>query len=917
MSKSISTSSHTPVEDITRPLLWAFLLLPAVLVPSFAFLLYSLPTMSWWFLSAFLVSLLVYLGWCRSILKRMQVLRQQHLQESQEFAQLFQLSSDLLCIAGTDGFFKRINPAFTHVLGHPEETMLSTSFLEFVHPDDREKTIREVEKLSQGLPSILFENRYRCLDGTYKWLSWKSVPMGSLLYSIARDITQQKRYEDTLQKNQVLLQQAAQTNETENTLLKIMHEQHSIPEMLKKILDVLAQQQQLYVSCVYLFDEWEGALFCVASHAAPRNLEKRFLLGEGLVGEVAQHGEVKIINTQEFSFFLETGIQSLVPTTVALFPLSCQNKMLGVLVVGSIHSVEQQKIEFLQRICKHLSITIDNQYKYQEQQELSRQLAQTGRKLAEQNRLLEHANRMKSEFLAAMSHELRTPLNAIIGFSDLLHDGIIGTSSEEIREYSGEILDSGKHLLSLINDILDLSKIEAGRIELRLVRESPIPLLKNSLSIVKEKAVTQHIQLESDIEDQLDPLVFDSLRVKQVVYNLLSNAVKFSRAGGQVTLQARQIKAPSSQNANQEQTWLEIAVLDQGIGIAERDLERIFLPFEQVDSSMTRTHGGTGLGLSLSRKLVELHGGSLQVESELGVGSRFSFRIPYGLQPTIDNDGPQTFAIFKKPSPSQAQIAPHDTATPQQSKILVVEDDPATAKELEHVIASFHSHMIWCQTVDEALDILAQQKPNAIILDLILPGRSGWEFLTELRKHPHHHNIPVVIVSIAADLQRGMALGAAQVLQKPVRQHQLQEALRAVGIEPKESQSQYHILVVDDDPKAMEIVSKYLQFEGHIVHRAYGGQEAIDIASWLQPDLIILDLYMPHITGFDVVETLSKFNSYTQVPILVMTAQTLSAQEKESLTPKVVRVLQKGDISREGLLREVQRALQKRGKQPS
>src|SRR5450830_1842693 len=420
--------------------------------------------------------------------------------------------------------------------------------------------------------------------------------------------------------------------------------------------------------------------------------------------------------------------------------------------------------------------------------------------LQQKNAELEEASRMKSEFLANMSHELRTPLNAIMGFSEVLRDGLMGEMPDRQRGLIGNIFSSGQHLLALINDILDLSKVEAGKMMLDLEPVQVASLFANSLSIIREKAAARRIQLVMDAPEELGSIRADARKVKQIVYNLLSNAVKFTHEGGQVTLRAGRVpRADVGQPSgawtgrsfpladNEFAEFLEISVTDSGIGISGDGLERLFQPFSQIDSGLARKFEGTGLGLVMVKLLAELHGGAVAVESALGEGSCFTVWLPLR--------APEEGALTPAEEPAASRIeAPAGART-----ALVVEDDVKSA-ELIRVLLEAEGFKVLHATSAEAALVLAVQQPLSLItLDIVLPNMDGWEFLNRLKQMPDLRRIPVVIISSPANRKKGLALGAAAVVQKTMSRDAFYELLLAMGLFPVSKGHTLKVLVVDDD----------------------------------------------------------------------------------------------------------------------
>jgi len=538
--------------------------------------------------------------------------------------------------------------------------------------------------------------------------------------------------------------------------------------------------------------------------------------------------------------------------------------------------------------------------------------------LQQKNAELEDASRMKSEFLANMSHELRTPLNAIIGFSEILRDGLVGAMTDKQRNFTGDILRSGQHLLSLINDILDLSKVEAGKMLLDLDPVEVSSLFVNSLTIVREKAATRHIRLALEAEDGLGSMMVDARKVKQIVYNLLSNAVKFTPDGGQVTLRAasvprarvgqRQEPGTGSGRAflpseNTFAEFLEISVTDSGIGIAAEDLEHLFKPFSQIDSGLARRFDGTGLGLAMVKLLADLHGGSVAVDSEVDVGSRFTVWLPLR---RMEAESPAP------PAPTGSST-PVDIAAPVHASdartALVVDDDLTSANLIRIQLEAEGFTVLHAASSEEGLHLATQQPLSLITLDIALPKMDGWEFLTRIKRVPALRHVPVVIISILADFSRGFALGAAAVMQKPVTRKELYDSLAQLGLLAPADGPPLTVLVVDDDPKAVELVAVRLAAIGATVLRAHGGQEAIDLARAQLPHLIVLDLMMPAVNGFDVVEALRERPATARIPIIVMTAKRITPEDHQRLDGVVTTIMEKGQFDRARFATEVRRAM--------
>ena len=496
--------------------------------------------------------------------------------------------------------------------------------------------------------------------------------------------------------------------------------------------------------------------------------------------------------------------------------------------------------------------------------------------LEQSNAQLKEANKHKSVFLASMSHELRTPLNAILGFSELLMDsGKEAFTPDTRHRFLEQIHSSGKHLLGLINDILDLSKIEAGQMELRLQTVDIAEVAEQVRSTVEPLAVQKLITITVDAANA-GSIVADAGKVKQMLLNLVSNAIKFTPDNGTVAIKTRRLNDA-----------VELAVIDTGIGIAKEDFDRVFHEFQQLDAGVGRQQPGTGLGLTLTRRFANLHGGDVRLESEVGKGSVFTITLPLETRRSHEAPAPP---LVKQPQP-----------TDKRQLVLVVEDDPAAAELLIRQIerAGFRTQV--ARMGNQALAEARAQQPAAITLDILLPDLDGWEVLTRLKNDTATSKIPVIVVSVVDNPELGIALGALDYFVKPVAAGELMSRLakfkigHAAGKQPT-------VLVVDDEAANREWLERVLEPAGFTVVMAEGGQQAIDIARASPPDLVMLDLMMPNVTGFDVVEALRSHPSTQNIPIMVLTAKTLTDNDIRQLNGHVSTILRRGSTGASDLL---------------
>src|ERR1700736_152712 len=502
------------------------------------------------------------------------------------------------------------------------------------------------------------------------------------------------------------------------------------------------------------------------------------------------------------------------------------------------------------------------------------------------NREVERATQMKSKFLASMSHELRTPLNAIVGFSDLLAEQTAGALNDKQKRFVNHIKQGSAHLLQLINDILDLSKIEAGQLELHCEYFHLKDALPEVLSTIRPLAMAKNIQVEHMLEIDR-PAYADRVRFKQILYNLLSNAVKFTPKDGRISIACAE-----------DEDFVSISVTDTGIGIRAEDQAVVFEEFRQVEGAKDSTQEGTGLGLAITKRLVEQQGGKISLVSELGKGSRFSFTLPAGAK----TETSATDAASATP--------PHRAVAEGRKPLVLVVDDEGPARELLASYLDPEYRTAMAESGAEAVRTAQQLQPDAITLDVLMPGSSGFETLAALRKNPETANIPIIVVSIVDQKQVGFALGAADYLIKPIRKSVLLEAIRKHV--PYKADDDAAILLVDDDPGTLTLLEETLRAAGYETQSVRSGARALEVLSSKLISAVLLDLLMPGMDGFEVIRHVRQEATLKELPILVMTGKSLTPEESALLARDTQALFQKNGSWQQQLMVEVGRVVQGR-----
>jgi PAS domain S-box-containing protein len=792
-----------------------------------------------------------------------------------DLREFIDLSLNLLCIAGTDGYFKYVNPACESTLGYTSEELLSRPYIEFVHPDDRQATVSEAAHVASGRSTLSFENRYRRKDGAYRWLLWSAIVRAErgLIYCVAADVTERK-YEES--------RQAAQYAVT-----RVLADAPTLASATPRILQAICESLDWSVGAIWRVDQKEQLLRCVETWRKPPAQLKEFdritrsgifAPGVGLPGRVwlqAQPAWIEDV-TREPNF-PRASIAAQDDLHAAFgFPILLGSEVLGVLEFFS-HEIQQPDAKLL----RMMSAIGSQLGQFIERKAGEDALRVYARDLEIARGHAEQATRAKSEFLANISHEIRTPMNAIIGMTELV---LATHMTREQREYLNAIQGSADALLTLVNDLLDFSKIEARKLQLDHVGFNLHDALEDTMRVLAPRAHQKGVELACHIQpDVPDALVGDPLRLRQIVMNLVGNAIKFTEHG-EVVLR---VQAESRRNGN---AHLHFSVTDTGIGIPLEKRTIIFEAFSQADSSTTRRYGGTGLGLAISAQLVELMGGTISVESQLGSGSTFHFTAWFEVQ---------------QPGTDKPSQAPWRTVA--DLPVLIVDDNTTNRRILEAVLANWHMRPVAVEGGPSALTTLeasvrAKQPFALVLLDGHMPDMDGFTVAERISNDHRYAGTKLVMLTSAGqpeDVVRCRKLGISAYLTKPIKQSELFDVIvSAIGqpfaarprtAKPRKKtlsvQAGLHVLVAEDNHVNQLLATRVFEKLGHQVTVVSDGRQALAAVQAGQFDLIAMDVQMPEMDGLETTTAIRAWErtTGTHIPIIAMTAHAMKADREACL----------------------------------
>jgi PAS domain S-box-containing protein len=785
------------------------------------------------------------------------------IQSDSELRALFSSMTDVIVVYDKEGRYIRIAPTNPSRLFRAPADLLGKTIQEALPKDTHEPFMAAINNALKTGETTKLEYSLE-IEGQKYWFDASVAALGEdQVFWVARDITDRKQFEETLSRQNEYLATSAEIGRLITSTLDLQ-------TLFSRTVNLITERFGFYYASIFIIEETGfNAVLQEATGKAGEEMKRNhhFLTvgSRSIVGTVASTGKSLIVSNTAIDTTFRPN--PLLPDTraEAAIPLRIGQRTIGAIDIQStkINAFMQDDIQVLQALADQVAVAIDNARSYELSQEAVREMREL--------------DRIKSQFLANMSHELRTPLNSIIGFSRVILKGIDGPLTDLQQQDLNAIYNSGQHLLRLINDILDLSKIDAGKMELAFDDVNVADTINSVIPTINGVLKDKPIQLKQSIAPNLPLIRADPMRLRQVLINLLSNAAKFTD-DGIITVEAGLILNSAGQQE------IMVSVNDTGPGIAPEDQAMLFQPFTQVDASATRKTGGTGLGLSISRSLIEMHGGRIGVHSTVGKGSTFYF----------------TLAI---PKIEPKEISPSNIGT---KIILSIDDDVNVTNLYERYLQPQGYQVIALSDPTQVKDRISQLHPIAITLDIMMPGRDGWSVLNDLKSDPETRDIPVIVCSILEAEDKGFNLGASEYLVKPILEDDLLNALNRLN----QHGNIHEVLVIDDDPTDLRLIGKMLDsYPGFRAILAEGGEQGWGKITSNPPSAIILDLFMPKMDGFSILEKLRATPGLTEIPVVVVSGLDLSSDQKKQLDEFGQKLLQKGSINEKELLQQLDKAL--------
>jgi len=789
--------------------------------------------------------------------------------ESRKFRLGLERSADAVFLTDLDGTIVYANPSFEKVYGFPLDEVIGQNpriIKSGVIPQEQYRyfwdTLLNKETVAGELVNKTKDGRLIPIEGTNSPILDENGNILGFL-AIHSDITKRKEDEEALQRRNEYLAASSEIGRLVTSTL-------DLETIFDRSVNLILERFGFYYASIFILEEdnFKAVLQEATGKAGKKLKERKHTLTVGsnsTVGKASASGEVVVVNNTALDALHKHN--PLLPETKAeaAIPLKTGDRVIGILDIQSteVNAFSEDDIAILQLLADQISVGIDNARSYNIAQQAVEEMREV--------------DRLKSQFLANMSHELRTPLNSIIGFARVILKGIDGPITELQQQDLTAIFNSGQHLLGLINDILDLSRIEAGKMDLTFDEVNVSDLISSVMSTAAGLVKDKPIEMKSEIEPDLPLVRADAMRIRQVLINFMSNAAKFTEEGEIV------VKATLEEAAKRQQAVM-VSVIDTGPGISQEDQAKLFQPFSQVDASLTRKVGGSGLGLSICHHFIQMHNGQIGVRSAAGKGSTFYFTIPI------------------------VQSDPELEDSEGERVILAIDDDPQIISLYERYLQPKGFQVVGLNNPAKAKERAEELKPFAITLDIMMPGYDGWQVLTDLKSSPETRDIPVVVCSIVENEEKGFSLGAADYLVKPVLEDDLLASLDRLNGDG----SIREVLVIDDDPNDLRLLGKMISEQGRYkALLAEGGQAGWNSIKSKAPHAVVLDLFMPELDGFTILESLRKDEKLKELPVIVITGADLTAEQRKQLDNMGQRLLQKSSLKEKELIATIENVLQR------
>ena len=790
--------------------------------------------------------------------------------EIQKFKLGIDRSDNAVFITDVEGTIQYTNPAFENVYGFTNEEAIGKTpriLKSGLVSDEQYKHFWET-LLAGGTVSEEIINKTR--DGRLVPIAGTNSPIldesGKTIGFLAvhQDITERKLSEETLRRRNDYLAASSEIGRLVTSTL-------DLNTIFTRTVNLISERFGFYYAAIYIIEEtgFNAILREATGEAGEKMKAQNYSIVVGshsVVGKVSANMEPMLVNDTDLEPLYIPNPYLLDTRSEVAIPLRIGSRIVGVIDIQStqVQAFTQDDLSVLQSLADQVAVAIDNARSY----ELSQQLIKD----------LREVDQLKSQFLANMSHELRTPLNSIIGFSRVILKGIDGPVTEMQQQDLTAIYNSGQHLLGLINDILDLARIEAGKMELNFEEVHLADMATSVMSTAKGLVKEKPIQLLQRIPSNMPTVRGDTMRVRQVLLNLISNASKFTDQGS-ITVETSIQKGPTGKME------ALINVVDTGPGISTEDQKKLFQAFSQVDGSATRKSGGSGLGLSICANLVQLHGGRIGVHSSVGKGSTFWFTLPLYNQPQEDIPG-------------------------GMKVVLAIDDDPQVIGLYERYLNPQGYYVMALTDPSKAKEHVLSVKPYAITLDIMMPNKDGWSVLNDLKSDPLTRDIPVIICSIMEQADKGFTLGAADYLVKPVLEEDLVSALDRLNRDG----TIHEVLVIDNDPNDLRLIEKILSQQGRYKPiLAAGGRKGWEAINIKTPHAIILDLFMPEMDGFTILEKLRENSHLRNIPVLIVSGGDLTGEQQQQLNDFGHRIITKSSLTEAQLIESIENALKRLG----